>query len=88
MFLGVVVGLICDLTTRELSFRSTRCAFLGYSAFHKGFKCLDTSTGRIYISKDVVFDENVFPFANLHPNAGALLRQEILLLPPNLLGFS
>jgi hypothetical protein len=28
-----------------------------------------------------VFDENVFPFASLHPNAGALLKQQILLLP-------
>jgi hypothetical protein len=42
---------------------------------HKGVKCLDISTGRIYISRDVVFDENVFPFASLHPNAGALLKQ-------------
>jgi histone deacetylase 1/2 len=30
---------------------------------HKGYKCLDKSTGRIYISRDVVFDETVFPFA-------------------------
>jgi hypothetical protein len=32
-----------------------------------------------------VFDEVVFPFQSLNPNAGALLRQEILLLPPTLL---
>ena len=43
--------------------------------------CLDVSTGRVYISRDVVFDENVFPFAALHPNAGARLKQDILLLP-------
>jgi hypothetical protein len=30
------------------------------------------------------FDETVFPFASLHPNAGALLRREILLLPESL----
>jgi hypothetical protein len=29
----------------------------------------------------VVFDENVFPFAELHPNAGRRLKQDILLLP-------
>jgi hypothetical protein len=29
----------------------------------------------------VVFDENVFPFAELHPNAGHHLKQDILLLP-------
>ena len=67
-------------------FRSKQCAFLGYSAPHKGVKCLDISTGRVYISRDVVFDETLFPFEKLHPNAGALLRQEILLLPPSLSG--
>jgi hypothetical protein len=70
--------------SRKLAFRSIRCVFLGYSSLHKGFKCLDISTGRIYISRDVVFDENCFPFADLHPNAGAQLRQEILLLPSHL----
>lgn len=58
--------------------------FVGYSGQHKGYKCLDVSTGHIYISRDVVFDESVFPFAKLHPNAGALLRSQILLLPPSL----
>jgi hypothetical protein len=51
---------------------------------HKGVKCLDVKTGKVYISRDVVFDETVFPFASLHPNAGALLRREILLLPDSL----
>jgi hypothetical protein len=35
----------------------------------------------VYISRDVVFDEHVFPFAVFHPNAGATLKKEILLLP-------
>lgn len=71
---------------RKLMFRSKQCAFLGYSPLHKGVKCLDISTGRVYISRDVVFDETKFPFADLHPNAGARLCQEILLLPPHLSG--
>lgn len=58
--------------------------FLGYSPYHKGFKCLDIATGRVYVSRDVVFDETNFPFASLHANAGARLRSEISLLPPNL----
>jgi len=70
--------------SRKLQFRSKQCVFLGYSNMHKGFKCLDISEGRVYISRDVVFDENVYPFADLHPNAGARLRSEILLLPSNL----
>jgi hypothetical protein len=70
--------------TCKLAFRSTKCVFLGYSAMHKGFKYLEPSTGRVYISRDVTFDESVFPFSNLHPNAGALLHKEILLLPSHL----
>jgi hypothetical protein len=48
---------------------------------HKGFKYLDISKGRIYISRDVLFDESVFPFAELHSNAGAHYHSEFLLLP-------
>ena len=32
---------------------------------HKGYKCLHVPTNRVYISRDVVFDEHVFPFSNL-----------------------
>lgn len=70
--------------TRKLAFRSTRCVFLGYSNMHKGYKCLEVSTGRVYISRDVVFDEHIFPFAELHANAGARLRAQINLLPSTL----
>jgi hypothetical protein len=35
----------------------------------------------VYISCAVVFDETLFPFHKLNPNAGARLRAEILLLP-------
>jgi hypothetical protein len=62
-----------------------QCTFLGYSTHHKGYKCLDISTGRVYISRDVVFDETVFPFFTLHPNAGTHLCSEISLLPPSLI---
>jgi hypothetical protein len=37
--------------------------------------------GLVYISRDVIFDEQLFPFASMHPNAGAQLRAEIALLP-------
>lgn len=39
------------------------CIFLGYSAHHKGCRCLDLSTNRVIISRHVIFDETAFPFA-------------------------
>ncbi|BAB90546.1 putative rice retrotransposon retrofit gag/pol polyprotein [Oryza sativa Japonica Group] len=74
--------------THKLQFRSKQCVFLGFSTHHKGFKFLDVSSGRVYISRDVVFDENVFPFSTLHSNAGARLRSEILLLPSPLTNYN
>jgi hypothetical protein len=53
---------------------------LGYSILHKGFKCLEPGSGRIYISRDVTFDETIFPFSELNPNVGRHLREEISLL--------
>ena len=43
--------------------RSVECVFVGYSASHKGYRCLDRATGRVYISRHVVFNEDAFPFA-------------------------
>jgi histone deacetylase 1/2 len=48
--------------TNKLQFRSKRCVFLGYSLNHQGYRCLDQSTGRIYLSRHVIFDELSFPF--------------------------
>ena len=47
--------------THKFQFHSTKCVFLGYSESHKGYKCL-SSTGRIYISRHVIFNELEFPF--------------------------
>ena len=47
----------------KLQFRSKKCVFLGYSSLRKGYKCLHIPSNRVYISRDVVFDEIVFPFS-------------------------
>ena len=47
----------------KLAPRSTLCVFLGYSAHHKGYRCLDLSSNRVIVSRHVVFDETSFPFS-------------------------
>ena len=54
--------------SRKLEFCSKLCVFFGYSPMHKGYKCLDRTSGCIYISRDVVFDETFFPFAHTGPS--------------------
>jgi hypothetical protein len=46
----------------KLDFRSDTCIFIGYSPSHHGYKCLHPSTGWIYISRHVIFDESIYPF--------------------------
>ena len=50
--------------SHKLDFRSKRCIFIGYSLNHKGYRCLNPTTNRIYIARNVIFDESLFPFAS------------------------
>ena len=42
--------------------KSLVCVFLGYSEQYKGYRCLYPPTGRVYLSRHVIFDESRFPF--------------------------
>jgi hypothetical protein len=55
----------------KLEFWSKKCVFLGYSSLHKGYKCLNVPSNRVYVSRDIIFDEHVFPFVNM-PNSHTL----------------
>jgi hypothetical protein len=65
--------------SHKLQFQSIHCVFLGYSKMHKGL--FETSTGRIYISRDVNFDETVFLFAKNQSVVVAQYTTHVLLLP-------
>jgi hypothetical protein len=58
----VVRATLTRLPPRNIR-RSTRCVFLGYSADHKGYCCLDLSTNRLIVSRHLIFDEDNFPLA-------------------------
>jgi transposase InsO family protein len=53
--------LLRPYANHKLSFRSKPCILLGYAANQKGYRCLEPQSHKIYISRHVVFDENVFP---------------------------
>ena len=48
---------------------SLLCLFLGYSPLHKRYKCLHLPSNRVYISRDVVFNENSFPYTSASPTS-------------------
>ncbi|XP_060971854.1 retrovirus-related Pol polyprotein from transposon RE1 isoform X2 [Cannabis sativa] len=54
--------------SQKLQFRSTKCLFIGYSPEHKGYCCLHPS-GRTYITRNCLFDENEFPYSTLFPES-------------------
>ena len=48
----------------KLNTRSERCIFLGYSSIHLGYRCLSLSSNKLFISRDVIFEESIFPYSH------------------------
>ncbi|KAF3771649.1 Retrovirus-related Pol polyprotein from transposon TNT 1-94 [Nymphaea thermarum] len=45
-------------TLKKLDPRSIKVVFLGYSSTQKGYKCVDPTTSKVYVSRDVTFHEH------------------------------
>ena len=48
--------------------KTLRCVFLGYPFNKKGYRVMDLSTKKCYVSRDIKFVENQFPFHDIHAN--------------------
>ncbi|KAF7143271.1 hypothetical protein RHSIM_Rhsim05G0165100 [Rhododendron simsii] len=65
----------------ELAPRTQRCVFLGYPARQKAYKLYDLTTHKILSSSDVVFHENIFPYAS--PSSTSSTSQNSALVIPH-----
>ena len=61
--------------TRKFSFHLEKSIFLGYSSSHKGYKCMSMLTGKIYVTPNVVFNEEKYPFRDKAPNTSGTSSQ-------------
>jgi Reverse transcriptase (RNA-dependent DNA polymerase)/Integrase core domain len=54
--------LIRPYNSHKMELRSKPCIFIGYGINQKGYRCLDPSTNRIFVSRNVIFHGSNFPF--------------------------
>ena len=66
-----IIGCLCHATkllrTDKFGPRAIRSVFMGYSTTQKGYKLYDLENKVLFISRDVVFTESIFPF-QIHTN--------------------
>jgi len=70
--------------SHKFSPRLKECVFLGYSQKHKGYKCLHLESDRMYISRDVIFHEDRFPFSKVSSIPESPSVSLPIVLPPSL----
>lgn len=53
-------------TANKLDPKSLQSVFLGYNEKYKGYHCLHPPTGKVYINRHVLFDEQILPFSTTY----------------------
>ncbi|CAN0874921.1 Retrovirus-related Pol polyprotein from transposon RE1 [Linum grandiflorum] len=62
--------------------RARQSVLLGLPPNIKGYKLLDINTKQIFISRDVVFYENIFPFKHTYTSNNTIPVESQLIFPP------
>ena len=57
----------------KFSARASAAILLGYSELQKGYILLDIQSTKVYVNRDVIFHEEVFPFAKVIPQLDPLV---------------
>lgn len=78
VFISLYYPYLQNYMKNKFDNRSLPCVFMEYSFNPKRYQCLHKSMRRIFISRHVVFNENIFPFAQEKNCSNK--RQEICLL--------
>ncbi|GKU93759.1 hypothetical protein SLEP1_g7327 [Rubroshorea leprosula] len=64
--------------------RASKCVFIDYPYGQKGYKVYDLETNQIFISRDIVFYEKIFPYASIYNYKDCVASPCSGITPPNL----
>ncbi|KAL8123400.1 hypothetical protein AgCh_011388 [Apium graveolens] len=65
----------------KLSSKSALCVFLGYGVTHKGYRCFDPVSGKLYVSRHVYFLEHI-PFFSVPASSHHMTQEELVQIDP------